>query len=308
MSVAQGEEALDDEGWAPPEPPPVPTTPPDRHPAPVGALPRSHLPPLPPVPSSPADWLRATRAGRLPATLLGGVVGGLVVAREPGARPGPLVLALVGLVLAHALAGLVHALGDARPERAGPLRRAEAGRALLAVGAAGLVVLAVLVVARDPRGLALAAAGALAVLLAVSRRSGARLSALAGLLGGAVATALAVWAATGSLGRAELVVGLVAGGALAGLLAGRRAAVRGATARLLVLAPYAAAGLAVALGALPWTALLVALALPAARRASVAASRADASSAVAGHARLFAVLLVAGLLVAAVLGPALPLT
>ncbi|HVM27088.1 MAG TPA: hypothetical protein VM433_05360 [Mycobacteriales bacterium] len=71
--------------------------------------------------------------------------------------------------------------------------------------------------------------------------------------------------------------------------------------------PYVGTALAVALGALPWPALAVALALRAARRASAAAVRGDAASVVAGHARLFAVLLVGGVLVAAVTGADLPL-
>jgi 1,4-dihydroxy-2-naphthoate polyprenyltransferase len=311
MSVAQGQQALDG-SLVDVDPDVDLPAPSGADPAPTGSaavLPhpaRTVLPPRPPVPSSPSAWARAVRLRALPVTLLGGAVGGLLVARDAGARPLLLVLAGTGLVVAHALGGLARDLGDARPDRAGPLRRSEAGRAALGLAGAGTVLLAVLAAVRDPRAAAFAAAGCLAVLLAVSRRSGVLLAAVAGHAGGVVAVGVVVWAATGAVDRRTLLVGLVVGGPVAALLAARRVRVAVHAARLLVLVPYAAAGAAVALGALPWPVVAVALALPAARRTSAAAARADASTLVAGHARLFAALLVAGLLVAALTGTDLP--
>ncbi|MFP5219314.1 MAG: hypothetical protein ACLGIG_06190 [Actinomycetes bacterium] len=269
------------------------------------------LPPRPPVASPVRAWLRALRPGALPATLLGGVVGGLLVARDAAARPGLLVLGLLLLVLGHAVAGLVRDLGDARPGRAGPLRRSEAGRALLAATASAVVAVGVLSVLHDVRGALLLPLGAVAVVLAVSRRTGVLLAAVAGLLSGTLAVTTAVWAGTGRLEAGSALAGLVVGGVLAGLLAARRTRIAGGTTRLLVLLPYLATGAAVWAAALPWPAIAVALALPAARTASAAARSsgrgADAGSVVAGHARLFAVLLVTGLVAAAVTGTDLPL-
>ncbi|HWG92960.1 MAG TPA: hypothetical protein VNU66_01890 [Mycobacteriales bacterium] len=274
--------------WVPPEPPPAPR--------------RAQLPPrpaVPPAPSTPAAWATALRVRALPTALLGAAVGGLAVAREPGARPAVLAVALVALVAAHGAAALVRCLGDARPRRAGPLRRAEAGRAVLALTGLLAALTAALGVLRGPVALLLAAAGAVAALLLVSRRSGPGLVALGAALGGGGAALLAAWAATGALAWAPA---LAAGALVAGLLAPRREAVPGGLARALALAPYAAVGLAVGLTALPWPALAVALALPAARRA--AGVRADAGPVVAGHARLASLLLVGGLLAAALTGTA----
>jgi hypothetical protein len=268
---------------------------------------RRQLPPRPAVPppvSPPSAWVAALRLGSLPTALLGVVVGGLAVARDPASRPGLLVLVVVAVVAAHALAALARCLGDPRPRRAGPLRRAEAGRTALALTASLLLLTGSLVLLRDPRALVLAGVGLAAALLAVSRRSGPVALAAAGALAGGGTALLATWAATGSLGGPQLLAGLPAAAVVAGLLAGRRSAVRGAAARVLVVAPYAAVGAAVALTALPWPALAVALALPAARTAGTAAGRPDAGAVVAGHARLAAVLLAAGLLAAALTGAA----
>jgi hypothetical protein len=337
MSVAQGQEVLDDgpaddaDAWASPDPAspdgpeaaPAASTallvpagsaadvPPESATsalAPGAVLPRrTVLPPRPPVPSSPAAWARAVRVASLPLTLLGAAVGGLLVARDVGVRPGLLALAVGGLVAAHALGGLVRDLGDARPDRAGPLRRVEAGRAALGLTGAGVLVLGLLGGMRDLRVAGFAALGCLAVLLAVSRRSGLLLTVVAGHLAGVVAVGTAVWAATGVVGGGTLLVGLAVGGPLSALLAARRTAVGGVPARGLVVAPYVAAGAAVAVSALPLPALAVGLALPAARRASLAARGPDATAVVAGHARLYALLLVGGLLAAALTGLDLPL-
>jgi 1,4-dihydroxy-2-naphthoate octaprenyltransferase len=294
MSVAQGHEALDD-GPPAPEPQAAPLLP---------LLPRAiALPPRPPVLSPAGAWLRALRPGTLPVALLGGAVGGLVVARDTATRPGLLALGLLCLALAGVLAGLVRDLGDSRPGRAGPLRRVEAGRAAIVLSVAGLLALGVLVAVRGTAGLQLGLLGAVGLLLAVSRRSGPAVCVLAGLLVGGAGVATAAWAATGRLGWHLLPAALAVGAVTAALLVARRAELRGLLARVLVLAPYAAVGAGVAVAVLPWPALAVGLALPAARRSSVSATRRDAALVVAGHARLLTVLLVAGLLAAAVLLP-----
>jgi hypothetical protein len=316
MSVAQGHESLDVAAGAGAVEPdgreaapggPAPVDPDLVDPAPVVALPqRLALPPRPAVRSGPAAWLRALRVGSLPLTLLGAAVGGLVVSRSAAARPGLLVLALAGLVVAHALGGLVTDLGDSRPGRAGPLRRDEAGRAALALLGTGALALVALVVLQGPLALVLAGAGAVAGLVAVSRKTAAAATGLAGLALGTSAATAAAWASTGVVDRQVLLCALLAGCVVAGGFAARQERLGGTLARVLVLAPYLAAGAGVALEALPWAALAVAGALPAVRRASSAAARGSAAPVVAGHTRLFAVLLLGGLVAAAVTGAGFP--
>lgn len=311
MSVAQGHEALDAD--ADPDADRNADRIGDRNadtvtvavapapPAAVVALPARPIA-LPPRPTglSPARaWVRALRLPSLPGVLLGGVVGGLLAARTPAGRPGLLALALLSLAAAGALTGLLRDLGDARPGRAGPLRRAEAWRAALAAAAVAAAAVGALAVQRDGLGWTLGTLGALAVLLAVSRRPGAAVCVFTGLLAGGCATALGAWAATGQAGTDVLPVAAAVGAVTAALLVARRTRLGGRPARLLVLAPHVAVGIGVALGTLPLTATAVALALPAARRATIAAGRGDATPVVAGHARLLAVCLLLGLLASA---------
>jgi hypothetical protein len=202
----------------------------------------------------------------------------------------PAVLALAGLVAVHVLTAVLRALGDADRRRAGPLRRVEAGRALLGLLVVGVVLTGLLVAARGWPALLLATGGLVAVAAAV-RWSAHDLTVPATAVG---APAL-WWVTTGGLSWRVLLVGVVA----AALVAALRAP--GAS-RLLVAAPCAAVGLAVALHGLPWPALLVAVALPAARAAAVAERPA------AAPARLAVLLLLAGLGVALVTGTDLPLT
>ena len=65
--------------------------------------------PLDPV----SRWLVLTRAAVLPMTLVAGAVAALLAVHRPGLRPGLLVLALVGLVLAHCANNLMNDLFDA---------------------------------------------------------------------------------------------------------------------------------------------------------------------------------------------------
>ena len=306
MSAVQGQEVLEPSALAPQT---VPLARPVRPVAPVARpvtlLPRPSAPTPAPRPrasaprSGPAAWAAALRLDALPVTLVGAAVGGLVVARAPQARPGLLALAVAALVAGHLAAGLVRSLGDARPDRAGPLRRVEAGRAVLGLAAVLLGLLVALVVLQGPVALGLGALGGVLVVAAASRRLPPAGLGVAGGLAAGLAVLLTGWAATGAL-VGLLLPALAAGTVVAAVLAGPRG--DPPVPRALVVAPYAAVALAVALHALPWPALLVAAALPAARKAGTAVHRGPAPSLVTGHARLVAVLLVAGLVVAATTG------
>lgn len=263
---------------------------------------RSVLPPRPVVAAvrapeaeaatTAADWVAALRLRSLPVALLGAVVALLLALPEPAFSFLAAAAALAGIVVVHLLAALAQALADPRRHRAGPLRRVEAGRALLGAATVGVVLTVVLVVAQGSPALLLGAAGAAAVALR------ARADAPAGLLAAAGTAACCAgvwWAATGSLPWQVL----LAAGSVAVVVHGLRST---STARLLLAAPCAAVGVAVALHALPWPALLVALSLPAARRAAVA------DRPVTAPARAAALLLVLGLVVALLTGADLPLT
>lgn len=249
-------------------------------------------------PTSAAAWAAALRLHLLPATGLGAACGALLVARTPGVRPAVLSVAVLLVVAGHGLAVLVRDLGDARPGRAGQLSRRSAGRAALALSGVSLLLAGALVAARGPVVLWWALAAVVVVAVAVSRRSGPVLTAVAGFVAGSGSLLLAVQAGLGSLPVRTLPPALAAGGLVAAVLLARRHPVRCSTAvRLLVALPLAASGAGVAVGGLPVPVLGVALALPSARRA---ADRPQASLLPA--ARLTALLLFAALVAGAVLG------
>jgi 1,4-dihydroxy-2-naphthoate octaprenyltransferase len=305
MSALQGQEVLEPSALAPqPAPPARPARPGRPAPRATPVLLRPVVPTTAARPCLPrsgaAAWAAAVRLDALPVTLLGAAVGGLVVARSPEARSGTLALAVAALAVGHLAAGLVRSLGDARPDRAGSLRRAEAGRAALGVTVVLVGLLLALVVLQGPLALALGALGAVLVVAAASRRLPPVGLGVAGAAAGALATVLAGWAATGVVTASLLLAALAAGIVAGAVLCSRRG--DPPLPRALVVAPYAAVALAVGLGALPWAALLVGAALPAARKVGTAAVRGPAPALVAGHGRLVAVLLVAGLVVAASTG------
>src|SRR5687768_1902335 len=68
-------------------------------------------------PEGPLDpvsrWLVLTRAAVLPMTLTAGLIAGLLAVGDEGFRPGLLVLAVVGIVLAHMSNNLMNDLADA---------------------------------------------------------------------------------------------------------------------------------------------------------------------------------------------------
>jgi 1,4-dihydroxy-2-naphthoate octaprenyltransferase len=285
MSAAPGTEALD-------APPPAPDPPPAellavqhvRRPWPV---PR----PQPSAePSGAGDWARALRLHSLPTRLLGATVALLLLLGQPSMHAVVAAVAVAGLVVLHLLGALLQALADPRRDRAGPLRRVEAGRVVLGLAAVGVVLAGVLTAQRGWPALVVAAAG-LAVVVLRTRATYDVVGPVATVASGAAVW----WAASGDLSWQVLVAALPAGLLVAALRTR-------ASSRVLLAAPCAGVGLAVALHALPWPALLVALSLPAARRAAVSGQPADAP------ARLALVLLIAGLVVALATGVDLPLT
>lgn len=294
MSAASGTEALDVAG---------PSA--LRHADALVVQHRSVLPPRPVAApafvaaraTTAADWADALRLRHLPVSLLGAVVALLLAVPEPSFAAGAAAAAVAGVVVVHLLASLVLALTDPRRHRAGPLRRVEAGRALLAAAAAGLVLCVVLVVVLGGAALLLAGAGAAAVGFRARPTVSAGVVAAGLVAAGAVAASCAGvwWAATGTLPWQVL----LAASAVGVLVHGLRSR---AVAPALLAAPCAAVGAGVALHALPWPALLVALSLPAARRAASAERPATVP------ARTATVLLVLGLAVALLTGVDLPLS
>ena len=316
MSAAPGTEALDD-GLFDAEPAAAPVAPArqlDPHhlvishrtqlpPRPAtGSVRVPQLPQLPQLPnlrqlprsaSSPRDWASALRLRSLPTSLIGATVALLLALAEPAVSTGTAVVAVAGLVVLHLVAALLRALGDKRSGSAGPLRRVEAGRVLLALVVVGAGLAITLTVLRGSVALLLAAAG---IALAVGwLRPSAVVSDVAVAAGAAASCAAVWWAAVGTLPWQVLLAALVAWLVVAALRSE-------STSRALLAAPCAAVGLAVALHALPWPALVVALSLPVARRA------AGSGRPAAAPARLALVLLLAGLGAAFGTGTDLPLT
>ncbi|HYA69214.1 MAG TPA: prenyltransferase, partial [Acidimicrobiales bacterium] len=109
-------------------------------------------------------WLVLTRAAVLPMTLVSGAVAALLAVHHPGLRPGLLVLALVGLLLAHVANNLMNDLFDVgvgadtasypralyapHPVLSGMISRRNLAVAALAVNMADLAILVTLAVYR----------------------------------------------------------------------------------------------------------------------------------------------------------------
>src|SRR5258706_491703 len=53
-------------------------------------------------------WLLIVRASVFPMTLCSGLIGGLLAVGDPGAKPGYFLLALIGLVVAHAANNMIN--------------------------------------------------------------------------------------------------------------------------------------------------------------------------------------------------------
>lgn len=298
MSAAPGTEALDDEvdraepfdhGQGVTVLPQVRSVRPLRPPAPSVRVPQVRV-----APSGAGAWARALRLTHLPVTLLGATVALLLVLAEPAVERPSAAVAVAGLVVLHLLTALLRALGDPDRGRAGPLRRAEAGRAVLVLAVVGALLAGGLTALRGWPALLVVPAGLAVVLLSVAGQT-RRWSPAVAPLGTAAAVVVVWWAATGTLPWRVLGAAAAAGA----LVAAARATT---SSRLLGAVPCVAVGLAVAVHALPWPALLAAATLPAARRAAVAGRPA------AAPARLALLLVLGGLVVALATGADLPLT
>lgn len=303
-------------------------------------------------------WLVATRAAVLPMTLFAGLVAGLLAVRAEGFSWPLYLLALVGLLLAHACNNLMNDLADRddasrsqpralyapHPVLSGMLRRRQLGLAVIGLHLADLAIMVVLALQRGWPVIAFAVAGVVLSIaytappLRLKERGLGELEVL--LVWGPLMIAGTYFSAVGTLPWqvwvASVPYGLLCTSVLMGkhldkldhdahtgartlpVLLGDTAA-RGVTIVLLV-GFYATTGLAVAVGALPWPTLLVALGLPVLRRAALALRSPRPDEPPRGfpvwplwfaavtfvHLRWAGGLLVLGLAVAAVLGIGLP--
>lgn len=306
-------------------------------------------------------WLVVTRAAVLPMTLFAGLVAGLLAVRADGFSWPLYLLALLGILLAHACNNIMNDLSDTdvgldtaqyarslyapHPLLSGMVRRRQLGLAVIGLNLAGFVIMVVLAVARGWPVVAFAVTGLFLSIaytappLRLKKRGLGEPDVF--LTWGPLMIAGTYYAAVGELPwqvwLASVPYGLLCTSVLMGkhldkipydaptgtrtlpvLLGDARARV--ATIGLLV-AFYVTTGLAVAVGALPWPVLLVALALPTLRKVSGALRRPAPAEPPPGfpvwplwfaavcfvHVRRAGGLLVLGLAIAAVAGIGLPL-
>ena len=305
-------------------------------------------------------WLVVTRAAVLPMTLFAGLVAGLLGVRAEGFSWPLLLLALLGLLCAHACNNILNDLSDTdvgldtdaypralyapHPILSGMVRRRQLGLAVIGLTLVDLVVMVVIATQRGWPVVALAVAG---LFLSIAYATPPLRLKERGLgepdvfvVWGPLMVAGTYFSAVGELPwqvwLASVPYGLLCTTVLMGkhidkipydgptgtrtlpvLLGEARA--RTVTLWLLV-AFYATTGLAVAVGALPWPTLLVAIALPLLRQVTGALRRPRPDEPPAGfpvwplwfaaimfvHIRRAGGLLVLGLLVAAVLDIGLP--
>lgn len=305
-------------------------------------------------------WLVVTRAAVLPMTLLAGLVAGLLAVRADGFSWPLWLLALVGILAAHACNNLLNDLSDTdvgldtgaypralyapHPILSGMVRRRQMGLAVLGLMGLDLVVMVVLALQRGWPVVAFAVTGLVLSIaytsppLRLKARGLGELDVL--LTWGPLMVAGTYFSAVGELPwqvwLASVPYGLLCTSVLMGkhvdklphdAATGTRTlpvvlgdvAARGTTIGILV-AFYATTGLAVAVGALPWPVLLVALALPTLRKAAGALRRPAPAEPPPGfpvwplwfaaicfvHVRRAGGLLVLGLVAAAVTGTGLP--
>ncbi len=251
-------------------------------------------------------WLVLTRAAVLPMTLTAGVVAGLLAVRHPDFHAGWFALALLGIVLAHVSNNLMNDLFDTdvgldtadypralyapHPILSGMISRRGLATAALAVNLADLAILVVVFAARGWPVVAFALGGfALSFAytappLRLKKRGLGEVDVL--VVWGPLMVGGTYYSAVGSIPweiwLASIPYGLLCTAVLMGkhidklewdqpagvgtlpvLLGERRA--RAAT-RLLIVGFYVAVVVCVAIGALPWPALAVVLALPTLRR------------------------------------------
>jgi len=247
-------------------------------------------------------WIVVGRAAVLPMTLVAGLVAALLAVGQPGLDWRWLVLAIVGITLAHLANNLMNDLYDTRagsdsagypralyaphPILSGLVTRRALVLAVLGVNAADLVILVVLALARGWPVVAFALAGFLlsvaytAPPLRLKKRGLGEPDVL--VVWGPLMVCGTYYSAVGHVGwpvlLASLPYGLLCVSVLMGkhtdkipydeplgirtvpVLLGQRRA-RGATLGLMV-GFYLLVGVSVLVGAMPWPALLVVLALP----------------------------------------------
>jgi 1,4-dihydroxy-2-naphthoate octaprenyltransferase len=306
-------------------------------------------------------WLVVTRAAVLPMTLFAGLVAGLLAVRADGFSWPLYLLALLGILLAHACNNIMNDLSDLdagldtedyarslyapHPLLSGLVKRRQMGLAVIGLNLADLVIMVVLASQRGWPVVAFAVTGLFLSIaytappLRLKKRGLGEPDVF--LTWGPLMVAGTYFSAVGELPwqvwLAGVPYGLLCTSVLMGkhidkipydepsgtrtlpvLLGDERA--RTVTIGLMV-AFYVTTGLAVAVGALPWPVLLVALALPTLRKVSRALRRPAPDEPPAGfpvwplwfaavcfvHVRRAGALLVLGLLVAAVAGTGLPL-
>ena len=315
------------------------------------------IPELDPV----TRWLVVTRAAVLPMTLFAGLVAGLLAVRSDGFSWPLYLLALLGILLAHACNNLMNDLSDVdvgsdREERprtlyaphpllSGLVRRRQMGLAVIGLNLAGFLIMVVLATQRGWPVIAFAVGGLLlsvaytAPPLRLKKRGLGELDVL--VTWGPLMVAGTYFSAVGELPwqvwLASVPYGLLCTSVLMGkhidklaydaadgtrtlpvILGDARA--RAVTIGLL-LGFYVLTGLAIAVEALPWPVLLVALALPTLRKASAALRKPAPDAPPPGfpvwplwfaaiafvHVRRAGGLLVLGLAAAAVTSTGLPL-
>mgnify|MGYP000070611874 FL=1 len=276
----------------------------------IYALRTANPPPSIPIPElDPVTrWLVVTRAAVLPMTLFAGLVAGLLAVHAEGFSWPLYLLALLGILLAHACNNLMNDLSDVdvgsdREERprtlyaphpllSGMVRRKQMGLAVIGLNLAGFLIMVILATQRGWPVIAFAVCGLLlsvaytAPPLRLKKRGLGELDVL--VTWGPLMAAGTYYSAVGELPwqvwLASVPYGLLCTSVLMGkhidklaydaadgtrtlpvILGDARA--RAVTIGLL-LGFYVLTGLAIAVEALPWPVLLVALALPTLRKAS----------------------------------------
>ncbi|MCW2679407.1 MAG: menA 1 [Frankiales bacterium] len=306
-------------------------------------------------------WLVVTRAAVLPMTLFAGLVAGLLAVRADGFSWPLYLLALLGILLAHACNNILNDLSDLdvgldteaypralyapHPILSGLVRRKQMGLAVLGLMAADFVIMVVLATQRGWPVVAFAVAGLFLSIAYTSPPLRLKKHGLGEpdvfLTWGPLMVAGTYFSAVGELPwqvwLASVPYGLLCTSVLMGkhidkiaydeptgtrtlpvLLGDVKARV--ATIGILV-AFYVTTGVSVAVGALPWPVLLVALGLPTLRKVAGALRKPAPAEPPPGfpvwplwfaavcfvHVRRAGALLVLGLLAAAVSGTGLPL-
>ena len=306
-------------------------------------------------------WLVVTRAAVLPMTLFAGMVAGLLGVRAEGFSWSLFLLALLGILFAHACNNILNDLSDTdvgldteaypralyapHPILSGMVRRKQLGLAVIGLNVAGLLIM---IAIATQRGWPIVAFAVTGLFLSIAYTSPPLRLKKRGLgepdvflTWGPLMIAGTYYSAVGELPwqvwLASVPYGLLCTTVLMGkhidkipydeptgtrtlpvMLGAARARV--VTIGLLV-AFYVTTGIAVAVGALPWPVLLVALALPTLRKVSGALRKPAPAEPPPGfpvwplwfaavcfvHVRRAGGLLVLGLLIAAVTETGLPL-